>query len=182
MARYKIWDKKEKIYTPSSKVYTSEEWIAQFPWAGLPNAKVVISDGLINGGFCGELSQMQKMYAEQGVAFTDDMTDEEILTAIEEFQLHPPGYDQPTVEERTAAALEAQVLLSIPEEETSSTVTPMPMMAKTMALSSEEELESPGFYRVKQNYTRGLWNATLVNLAASKGQITQAEASKILNT
>lgn len=81
----------------------------------------------------------------------------------------------------TAAALEAQVLLSIPEEETSSTVTPMPMMAKTMALSFEEELESPGFYQVKQNYTRGLWNATLVNLAASKGQITQTEASKILN-
>ena len=181
MPRYKIWDKKETIYTPVGASNTPEQWVEKYPWAGLPNAKVVISDGLINGGFCGELSQMQKMYAEQGVAFTDDMTDEEILTAIEEFQLHPPGYDQPTVEERTAAALEAQVLLSIPEDETSSTVTPMPMMAKTMALSSEEELESPGFYRVKQNYTRGLWNATLVNLAASKGQITQAEASKILN-
>lgn len=179
MSRYKIWDKKETIYTPVGEPNTPEQWIAKYPWAGLPNAKVVISDGLINGGFCGELSQMQKMYSEQGVVFTDDMTDEEILSTIEEFQLHPPGYDQPTVEERTAAALEAQVLLALPEEDTTETTTVM--MANALSLDSVEEAESPAFARVKQNYTRGLWNATLVNLAASKGQITQAEANEILN-
>lgn len=178
MSRYKIWDKQETIYAPVGEPNTPEQWIAKYPWAGLPNAKVVISDGLINGGFCGELSQMQKMYAEQGVEFTDDMTDEEILAAIEDFQLHPPGYDQPTVEERTAAALEAQVLLALPDDETTNTATAM--MASTIPLSVETA-HSPSFERVKGNYTRGLWNAALVNMAASKGQITTAEASEILN-
>ena len=180
MSRYKIWDKKETIYTPVGGANTPEQWIEKYPWAGLPNAKVVISDGLINGGFCGELSQMQRMYAEQGVVFTDDMTDEEILAAIEDFQLHPPGYDQPTVEERTAAALEAQVLLALPaEEETASTATVM--TARSPSLDAEAT-HSPSFERVKGNYTRGLWSAALVNMAASKGQITQAEANEILNT
>lgn len=178
MSRYKIWDKQEMIYTPGGKAYTADEWVAHFPWSSLPNAKVVISDGIINGGFCGELSQMQTMYAEQGVVFTDDMTDEEILAAIEEFQLHPPGYDQPTIEERTAAALEAQVLLALPEEDVAETATVM--MARTMSLDSETA-HSPSFERIKGNYTRGLWSAALVNMAASKGQITQAEASEILN-
>lgn len=180
MPRYKIWDKKETIYTPIGEPNTPEQWISKYPWAGLPNAKVVISDGLINGGFCGELSQMQKMYAEQGVEFTDDMADEEILAVIEDFQLHPPGYDQPTVEERTAAALEAQVLLALPvEDETTNTATVM--MARTLSLSAETA-HSPSFERVKGNYTRGLWSAALVNMAASKGQITQAEANEILST
>lgn len=181
MSRYKIWDKKETIYTPVGEQNTPEQWVAKYPWAALPNAKVVISNGLINGGFCGELSQMQKMYAEQGVKFTDDMTDEEILSAIEEFQLHPPGYDQPTVEERTAAALEAQVLLSLPEDETARDSSKTLMMAKAMS-SDEEVKHSTSFERIKGNYTRGLWNASLVNMAASKGQITQSEASEILNS
>lgn len=180
MPRYKIWDKKETLYTPVGGANTPEQWISKYPWAGLPNAKVVISDGIINGGFCGELSQMKKMYAEQGVTFTDDMTDEEILAAIEDFQLHPPGYDQPTVEERTAAALEAQVLLALPEEDTT-TATPTLMMARAMSVDAEP-VHSPSFGRVSKNYTRGLWNAALVNMAASKGQITQAEASEILNS
>lgn len=180
MSRYKIWDKKETIYTPVGGANTPEQWIEKYPWAGLPNAKVVISDGLINGGFCGELSQMQRMYAEQGVVFTDDMTDEEILSAIEDFQLHPPGYDQPTVEERTAAALEAQVLLALPAED-ETTAAPTLMMARSLSLDAEAA-HSPSFERVSKNYTRGLWNATLVRLSASKKEITQAEANEILNT
>lgn len=179
MSRYKIWDKKETIYTPVGGANTPEQWIEKYPWAGLPNAKVVISDGLINGGFCGELSQMQRMYAEQGVVFTDDMTDEEILAAIEDFQLRPPGYDQPTVEERTAAALEAQVLLALPAED-ETTAAPTLMMARAMSLDAETA-HSPSFERVSKNYTRGLWNATLVRLSASKKEITQAEANEILN-
>lgn len=115
MGRYKIWDKKETIYAPVGEANSPEQWIAKYPWAGLPNAKVVISDGLINGGFCGELSQMKKMYAEQGVNFTEDMSDEEVLSAIEDFQLHPPGYGEPTVEERTAAALEFLAVSSLPD-------------------------------------------------------------------
>lgn len=179
--KYKLWDKKESIYTPVGEIISPEDWIARYPWANIPTAKMVISGGTINGGFCGELNDMKNMYQKMGATITDEMSDEEVLAAIENFEDNPPWANQPTIEERTAAALEAQVLLALPKDKTSSTVTPTPMMAKTMSLSSKEELESPGFYRVKQNYKRGLWNATLVNLAASKGQITQAEASKILN-
>lgn len=179
--KYKLWDKKESIYTPVGEIISPEDWIARYPWANIPTAKMVISGGTVNGGFCGELNDMKTMYQKMGATITDEMSDEEVLAAIENFEDNPPWANQPTVEERTAAALEAQVLLSLPEEETTTTSTPTLMMANAMSMSTGEEPESPGFYRVKQNYTRGLWNATLVNLAASKGQITQAEASKILN-
>ena len=49
-------------------------------------------------------------YAEMGADFSNCTTDEEYLAAIEDFELHPPGANQPSIEERTAAALEAQVL------------------------------------------------------------------------
>lgn len=179
--RYKIWDKSEVIYTPSGEQFSPEQWISRYKWANSPYAKMVISGGTINGAFCGELTDMKSIYRKMGATITDDMSDEEVLAAIESFEDNPPWANQPTVEERTAAALEAQVLLSLPEDETATTDTPTLMMANAMSLDSSEEPESPAFSRVKQNYTRGLWNATLVNLAASKGQITQAEASKILN-
>ena len=179
--KYKLWDKKEFIYTPVGEVISPEDWIARYPWANIPTAKMVISGGTVNGAFCGELNDMKTMYHKMDASITEGMSDEEVLEPIENFEDNPPWADQPTVEERTAAALEAQVLLTLPEEDTTTTSAPTLMMAKAMSLDATEEPESPAFARVKQNYTRGLWNATLVNLAASKGQITQAEANEILN-
>ena len=99
--------------------------------------------------------------------------------AIEDFELHPPGADQPSIEERTAAALEAQVLMAMPEEAE-------PAVAKLSTMSvartaSATPTESAAFQRVKRNYERGLWSAALVSMAASRGQITSDEASTILN-
>ena len=175
--KYKLWDKSETIYTPVGEELAPEQWFSRYPWAKNPNAKMVISGGTINGGFCGELNDMKEMYRKMGATITNDMTDEEVLAAIEDFEDNPPWVNEPTVEERTAAALEAQVLLALPEEETSSA----PMMM-AMAMSADAEVKhSPSFGRVKGNYAHGLWSAALVNMAASKGQITQAEASEILN-
>jgi hypothetical protein len=50
MARYKIWDKQENIFTPGAdktgkQEFTPDEWIAaKCQWARHPNAKVVIAE------------------------------------------------------------------------------------------------------------------------------------------
>lgn len=182
---YQIWDKKSDIFTPSGHKFTASEWEERYPWVKIPGVKMIITSGIINGGVALEFQSTIERYTNMGVDFTSCSTDEEMLTAIEEFELHPPGYDQPTVEERTAAALEAQVLLALPaEQETTASptlMTPRSMTPRSLSLDAEAA-HSPSFERVKGNYTRGLWSAALVNMAASKGQITQAEANEILNT
>lgn len=45
------------------------------------------------------------------------MTDEEVLAAMEAFEDNPPGADLPSVEERTAAALEFLAMNSLPDEQ-----------------------------------------------------------------
>jgi len=44
------------------------------------------------------------------------MTEEEVLAAIEDFEDNPPGANEPSVEERTAAALEFLAISSLPDE------------------------------------------------------------------
>ena len=92
----------------------------------------------------------------------------------------PPGADQPSIEERTAAALEAQVLMAMPEEK--ATVSTMSVKAaKVAAVANAAPAESAAFQRVQRNYQKGLWGAALVNMAASRGQITSDEATAIVN-
>lgn len=183
MPRYKIWDKQETIYTPSGEEFTPEQWLDRYKWAKRDGVKMVVSGELINGAFCGEFETMKHRAEKMGVTFTDGMTDEEVLAAIEEFELHPPGADQPSIEERTAAALEAQVLMAMPEE-TEPTVAKLSTMsvARTAtAANAAAPAESAAFKRVQRNYQKGLWSAALVNMAVSRGQITSNEASAILN-
>lgn len=178
MSRYKIWDMQETIYTPSGEEFTPQQWLDRYKWAKKDGVKMVISGDLVNGAFCGELESMKRRASNMGVTFTDDMTDEEVLAAIEDFELHPPGYDQPSIEERTAAALEAQVLMAMPEE----TVSTMNIKSAKMSVASNAaSSESAAFKRIQRNYQKGLWSAALVNMAASRGQITSDEATAILN-
>ena len=44
------------------------------------------------------------------------MTDQEILAAIEDWEDNPPVSNEPTVEERTAAALEFLAMNSLPDQ------------------------------------------------------------------
>lgn len=118
MKRYAIWDKQSPIIVPTGAVFTAEQWIENYPVAGLPQITVVCSAGEINGGFFGTLGQMVQMYEAQGADFSACTTAEEKLEVIEAFEdaMNAPS-DEPTTDERIAAALEYQVMASLPDEE-----------------------------------------------------------------
>lgn len=123
MARYKIWDKTSDIYTLGQDKNGNNHWTADAyikshaPWAANPNVKIIVGGGAINGTVFMEFDSTIDFYKKQGVIITDDMTDEEILAAIEDFEDNPPVSDEPTAEERIAAALEYQNLANMPDEE-----------------------------------------------------------------
>lgn len=85
MAKYAIWDKQSPILTPIGEVLTAQQWIARYPIAGVDSITVICAAGEINGGFFGTLGQMVDMYKKQGCEFTDEMTAQEKLDAIEAF-------------------------------------------------------------------------------------------------
>lgn len=111
--RYAIWDKQSPIITPIGEVLTAEQWIARYPVAGLESVTVICAAGEINGGFFGTLGQMKQMYEDQGADFSNASTNEEVLEVIEAFEtaMNTPT-DEPSAEERIAAALEYQNLIN----------------------------------------------------------------------
>lgn len=118
MNKYAIWNKKDNIITPIGEVLTPEQWIARFPIAGLEHIKVVCSSGEINGAIFSTLGQMLERYSDY-IDFSVCETDEDKLRLIESFEdeMNKPAEYIPSAEERIAAALEAQVLMSMPDEE-----------------------------------------------------------------
>lgn len=118
MKRYAIWDKESLVIVPTGKVFTAEQWKEKYPVAAIPSITVVCAAGEVNGGFFGTLGQMVQMYEAQGADFSACVTAEEKLAVIEAFEdaLNAPS-DEPTTEERIAAALEYQVMASLPDEE-----------------------------------------------------------------
>lgn len=114
MARYAIWNKKDNVITPRGEVLSADEWKARYPVAALDSIIVVCAAGEINGGFFGTLGQMRQMWEQQGIDFSACTTNEEILAAIEsaEDAANTPS-DEPTAEERIAAALEMQNLMAM---------------------------------------------------------------------
>lgn len=120
MKRYAIWDKVSPILTPIGEVLTAAQWIERYPIAGVPSITVVCGAGEINGAFFGTLGQMVQMYEAQGADFSACTTAEEKLEVIEAFEdvmNTPVENTEPTAEERIAAALEYQVMTSLPDEE-----------------------------------------------------------------
>lgn len=107
LKRYAIWDKTSHVYTPAGEDLTPEEWISRYSWINASGAVPVVAKGLINGGFCGELSQMKDFAEDAGATFEDGLTDEELLLAIEAWEdlVNTPS-SEPSTEERTATALE----------------------------------------------------------------------------
>lgn len=119
MSRYAIWNKQDAILTPIGEVLTAAQWIERYPMAALDHIKVVCAGGEINGAFFGTLGQMVEMYEKQGCDFSACTTDEEKLAAIEAFEdAMNASSDEPTTDERIAAALEYQVMASLPDAET----------------------------------------------------------------
>lgn len=118
MKRYAIWNKIDPIITPNGKVFSAEQWKEQYPVANIDSIVVVCSAGEINGGFFGTLGQMAQNYRAMGADFSSCETNEEMLAAIEDFEdALNANQNQPTAEERIAAALEYQVMMSLPDEE-----------------------------------------------------------------
>lgn len=126
MKKYAIWNKQDTILTPVGEVLTAEQWIERWPIAGIDSITVICAAGEINGAFFGTLGQMVDMYTKQGCDFTDCITDQEKLDAIEAFDDAKEAEARAAAEEaanaistdeRIAAALEAQVLMSMPDEE-----------------------------------------------------------------
>ena len=117
MKRYAIWDKQSPIITPVGEVLTAEQWIQRYPVAGVPSITVVCGAGEINGAFFGTLGQMVQMYENQGADFSACETDEDKLAVIGAFEdaMNTPS-TEPSTDERIAAALEYQVMASLPDD------------------------------------------------------------------
>ena len=118
MARYKIWDKQEDIYTLGRDKNGKAHWTAQeyinekAPWAARPDVKVIVGGGAVNGTVFMEFEATREMYQRMGVDFSACETDEDVLAAIETFEATPAEV-APSAEERIAAALEYQNLLNM---------------------------------------------------------------------
>jgi hypothetical protein len=118
MSRYAIWNKKDPIFTPVGEVFTAERWIARYPIAAVETVKIVCAGGEINGAFFGTLAQMKENYANRGCDFSNCVTDQDILDAIEAYEDAANAAPvAPSTDERIAAALEAQVMMSMPDAE-----------------------------------------------------------------
>ena len=117
--KYKIWDKKSNLVTPTLAVLTPQQVFAKYPASALPDIDFIIVDDKISMGVFMEYSQTIKNYESRGVVFTEEMTQQEKLDAISEFEAKIPEY-VPTAEERIASAMEFQNILAMedmPEEE-----------------------------------------------------------------
>lgn len=126
MKRYAIWDKKSPVITPIGEVLTAEQWINRYPVAALDSVSIVCAAGEVNGAIFSTLGQMVEMYERDGCDFSDCNTPEEKLSAIEAFDeareaeaiaLAEEMANTPSTDERIAAALEYQVMVSLPDEE-----------------------------------------------------------------
>ena len=115
--KYKIWNKLDTLYTPSGRAFTKDEIFEKYPLSKVPGIKFAIEDAPINMSVFMEFSAMVKRYKKDGAPITDGMTDAEILVAIDEWDERVVIEENPipSVEERTASALEALVMLSIPD-------------------------------------------------------------------
>lgn len=118
MARYVIWDEQSPVIVPTGKVFTAEEWLDQYPMARLDNIYLVVAgDSAINGAFCQEYTSLVSIYEQQGCDFEGCETMQDHLDRIEEFEdernTPDPNYVDPN--ERIAAALEAQVMMEMPD-------------------------------------------------------------------
>ena len=118
--RYVIWDEVSPVVTPIGEVFTAEQWMDRYPVARLDGFQIVLAGGQINGAFFGVYSEMIDIYERQGCDFSACTTQQECLDAIEAFEdaRNTASADTVSTDERIAAALEAQVMMSMPDDET----------------------------------------------------------------
>lgn len=126
MSRYQIWDKTSQVITPIGEVLSPEEWMERYPMSRVNGIDLVIAGGTINGAFCGEYTSMVDMYDKQmkqsgleeyAEGIPEGMSPQATLDFIEAFEdARNVPVDSVTAEDRIAAALEAQVMMNLPDE------------------------------------------------------------------
>ena len=104
----------EKTYmAPSGALFTPERVLQEFP-AALAFAHIVTTDA--NGEVMYAMENLSAMRSQYGIDAA--LTEEEAIAAIQEIVNTPVEVNAgPTAEERIAAALEYQVMASLPDEE-----------------------------------------------------------------
>jgi hypothetical protein len=115
MTKLYFFDKTKTYVYPNGEVATPERVARDFPASQLDGIKYVVSSdeaGIVMGGM-DMLSTLRSVYSID-TTLSDDAT----LAKIEEIINTPPEPDNsPSAEERIAAALEYQVMSSLPDEE-----------------------------------------------------------------
>lgn len=128
MSRYQIWDKTSQVITPVGEVLTAEQWSDRYPMSKIDGIDLVIAGGVINGAFCNEYTSLVDLYDRQMKTgdveeykdgIPNNLSKQEVLDYIEAFENARNSVTRNVVsaEERIAAALEAQVLMSMPDAE-----------------------------------------------------------------
>lgn len=112
--KYKIWDKQSNLVTPIGEVLTPSQVFQRYPAAALNGVKYIVADAPVSMAVFMEFEATKEHYKKLGVPITDAMTDQEVLDAISAWEENPPA-PPPTPEERIAAALEFQNLLTLPD-------------------------------------------------------------------
>lgn len=118
MSKYQIWNKTDTVITPIGEVFTPEQWMERYPMARIVD--LVIAGGTINGAFCGEYTSMVEMYEKMGCDFSNCVTQQDHLAAIERFEDEMnSGEPDDTISDQTriADALEDLVVLQLPDIE-----------------------------------------------------------------
>ncbi len=105
----------EKVYmAPSGKIYDRAAVLEDFP-AALTFTHIVTTDE--NGEIMWAMQNLSATRSQQGI--DSALTEAEAIAAIEEILNTPQEVStEPTPDERIAAALEYQVMASLPDEET----------------------------------------------------------------
>jgi len=110
--KYKLWNKQDTLYAPSGDAFTAEQIFKKYPLAKLPSVDFIICDAPISMGVFMEYSQTAETYKKAGAEITDGMSKQEVLDAITAFE-QKPVEQEPTAEERIAAAAEYQNLINL---------------------------------------------------------------------
>lgn len=116
MAKYKVWNKTDDIYTPIGEHLTAEQWLERYGWANIEGVKMIIGGGAINGTVAMEFEATKAFYENTyGEDWTDCTTDQQILDKMEYWDSYvPASTGENTAEERIAAALEYANALASP--------------------------------------------------------------------
>ena len=117
MIKLELYTGEKDYVTPSGVLYNKEKVLEEFPSAlTVPFVVETNSKGRVIFG----MSALDTLCSVYGI--DDELSDEEAITAIEEIRNTPAPDPEPTAEERIAAALEYQVISSLPDETESEVV------------------------------------------------------------